>query len=213
MSARHVELSETGAEDVMSIPIDRREFLRLGLLAASAQLAPLRSWNFTPQGLPPAASAKKILVIGAGLSGLVAAYELTQAGHDVTILEAQMRPGGRALTIREPFSDGLYAEAGPARIPDNHDVTLHYVKHFGSTLVPFYPSKLARVWVLGGKRIRVQEGTELDLSQVPFDLTAEERRLGLSGLFQKYIGGPLRAIGDPTVPDWPTGAVKAYDSV
>ena len=37
----------------------------------------------------------------------MAAYELIQAGHDVTILEAQLRPGGRVLTLREPFSDGL----------------------------------------------------------------------------------------------------------
>jgi len=50
----------------------------------------------------------------------VAAYELTHAGHDVTILKAQMRPGARLLTLWEPFSDGLYAGAGAARIPDNH---------------------------------------------------------------------------------------------
>ena len=105
-------------------PIDRREFLKLGLLAASAQLAPRQAWSLAAKPLPLAASAKRILIIGAGLSGLVAAYELTQAGHDVTILEAQMRPGGRVLTLREPFSDGLYAEAGAARIPDTHDVTL-----------------------------------------------------------------------------------------
>ena len=197
----------------MSLPIDRREFLRLGLLAASAQLAPLRSWNFTPQALPHAASPKKVLVVGAGLAGLVAAYELTQAGHDVTILEAQMRSGGRVLTLREPFSDGLYAEAGAARIPDNHDLVLHYVKHFGLTLVPFYPSKLARIAVIKGKRIPIQPGGELDLSQVPLDLTLEERRLGMSGLEKKYLGDALLQIGDPFAPDWPSGTAKAYDTV
>jgi monoamine oxidase len=197
----------------MSIPIDRREFLKLGLLAASAQLASQHGWNFVPKPLPPGASAKKFLIIGAGLAGLVAAYQLTQAGHDVTILEAQMRPGGRVRTLREQFSDGLYAEAGAARIPDNHDLTLHYVKHFGLTLVPFYPNKLARVFVLGGKRIRVQPETELDLSQVPFELTSEERRLGMSGLTQKYLGDALHDMGDPGAPDWPSGPAKAFDNV
>jgi hypothetical protein len=43
-----------------------------------------------------------------------------------------MRSGGRVLTLREPFSDGLYADAGAARIPDNHDITLHYVRHSSS---------------------------------------------------------------------------------
>jgi monoamine oxidase len=195
----------------MSIPIDRREFLKLGLLAASAHLASQPGWSFVPKPLHREAPTKRVVIIGAGLAGLVAGYELTQAGHDVTILEAQMRPGGRVLTLREPFSDGLYAEAGAARIPDNHDVTLHYVKHFGLTLVPFYPDKLARVFALQGKRIRVQAGTELDLSQVPYELTPEERRLGMPGLVQKYLGAALRAIGDPRAADWPTGPAKAYD--
>jgi monoamine oxidase len=106
----------------MSIAIDRREFLRVGLLAASAQFVTVPGWAFIPHALARAASPKKVLIVGAGLGGLVAGYELTQAGHDVTILEAQLRPGGRVQTIREPFSDGLYAEAGAARIPDNHDL-------------------------------------------------------------------------------------------
>jgi len=197
----------------MTTPIDRREFLKLGLSAASAQLAPLRSWTFVPQALPHPASPTKVLIVGAGLAGLVAGYELTQAGHDLTILEAQLRPGGRVLTLREPFSDGLYAEAGAARIPDTHDLTLHYVKHFGLTLVPFYPNKLARVYVLNGKRIPVPAGGELDLSQVPLDLRPEERRLGMSGLAEKYLGAAIRAIGDPTAPDWPGVQAKAYDQI
>src|SRR6266851_4295267 len=171
----------------MPIPIDRREFLKLGLLAASAQFAPPRSWSFTPQALSNAASPKKVLVVGAGLAGLVAGYELTQAGHDITILEAQLRPGGRVQTLRE-FSDNLYAEAGAARIPDNHDLTLHYVKDFGLSLVPFFPSKLNMVYLIGGTRIKARSWADLDLSKVPLNMTAEERRLGMSGLAKKYLG-------------------------
>jgi monoamine oxidase len=191
---------------------DRREFLRLGLLAASVRLAPQQSWSILLKPLP-VASPKKVLIIGAGLAGLVAAYELIQAGHDVTILEAQLRPGGRVLTLREPFSDGLYAEAGASRIPDNHDLTLHYVRHFGLTLVPFLPKKLARIFLLKGKRIPARSRPELDLSQVPLDLTPEERRLGISGLEEKYLGAAMRAMGDPSAPNWPNAAAKAYDHI
>jgi monoamine oxidase len=79
------------------------------------------------------------------MAGLVAAYELGKLGHDVTVLEARMRPGGRVHTLREQFADGLYAEAGAARIPDSHELTLKYVKEFGLALEPFYPSRLSAV--------------------------------------------------------------------
>ena len=74
------------------------------------------------------------------MAGLVAGHELSKLGHDVTILEARTRPGGRVHTLREPFSDGLYAEAGAARIPDEHELTLKYVKRFELPLEPFYPT-------------------------------------------------------------------------
>ncbi|WP_423928059.1 flavin monoamine oxidase family protein [Candidatus Palauibacter sp.] len=79
-----------------------------------------------------------MIVVGAGLSGLVAAYELVRAGHDVRVLEARNAAGGRAQTLREPFDDGLIAEAGPARIPPDHDRTLGYIDHFGIETSPFY---------------------------------------------------------------------------
>jgi monoamine oxidase len=196
----------------MSIPIDRRGFLKLGLLASAHVIARHES-SFVPKPLRPAAARKKILILGAVLAGLATGYELAQAGHDITILEAQMRPGGRVLTVREPFSDGLYAEAGAGRIPDSHELTLHYVRHFGLTLVPFYPDKLSRVFFLRGKRVRVQPRSDVDLSQLPFEFTPEERRVGMSGLVQKYLGPALRNVGDPSAPDWPVGAAKAYDAI
>ena len=58
---------------------------------------------------------KRVVVLGAGLAGMVAAYELKHQGHDVVVLEAQNRVGGRVLTCRE-FAPGLYAELGAMRI-------------------------------------------------------------------------------------------------
>jgi len=122
--------------------ISRRKFLRTsGLALAGSSLA-------RPNLISNAATilrgpSKKIAILGAGMAGLVAGYELTQLGHDVIILEARMRPGGRVHTLREPFSDGLHADAGAARIPDNHDLTLKYVKLFNLPLEPMYPSRLS----------------------------------------------------------------------
>jgi monoamine oxidase len=89
------------------------------------------------------------------MAGLVSGHELTKLGHDVTILEARRRPGGRVHTLREPFSDGLYAEEGAARIPDNHDLTLKYVKEFSLPLEPFYPNRLSAVRFDRGSREEV----------------------------------------------------------
>ena len=135
--------------------LTRRQFLRRSALAAAgAGLAntPLARGATTVILKGP---AKKVLVLGAGMAGLVAAYELTQLGHDVTVLEARTRPGGRVHTLREPFSDGLYAEEGAARIPDNHDLTLKYVKQFELPLEPFYPSRLNAVRFDRGSRQEV----------------------------------------------------------
>src|ERR1043166_4108143 len=118
--------------------INRRQFIKRSAIAA-AGLAIVRSNGFGSITVQPA--GKKILIIGAGMAGLSAGYELTQLGHDVIILEARTRPGGRVQTLREPFSDGLFAEAGAARIPDNHDLTLKYVKLFDVPLEPMYPSQ------------------------------------------------------------------------
>ena len=70
----------------------------LGLISCSSPLDP----EDTPGTLTPADRPLRIVVIGAGMSGLVAAYELSRAGHDVTVLEARERVGGRVLTPALP---------------------------------------------------------------------------------------------------------------
>ncbi len=133
--------------------MDRRQFLKNGVLAAGgASLAPRLLFS---RATSCSAPGKKVLILGAGLAGLVAGHELSQAGHDVTILEARMRAGGRVHTLRENFSDGLYAEAGAARIPDNHNLTLKYVKLFNLPLEPMYPNRLSSLRFDGGTRREV----------------------------------------------------------
>ena len=125
--------------------LTRREFVRQSILLAvgitliSCEDEKTDTIDGSPGQLIGSQSSKEVIIIGAGMSGLVAGYELTRAGHDVIILEARNRVGGRVLTLREPFSDGHFAEAGAARIPPDHDLTLGYADHFGLTLVPFYP--------------------------------------------------------------------------
>ena len=136
------------------MPITRRQFLRRSAIAfAAAGLGRARLSGAVRNTV--VSGPAKVLILGAGMAGLVAAYELSKSGHDVTVLEARTRPGGRVHTLREPFSDGLFAEEGAARIPENHDLTLKYVKEFGLPLEPFYPTRLNAVRFDRGRREEV----------------------------------------------------------
>src|SRR5688572_21823923 len=111
--------------------MNRREFLKKGVLTGGALvIAP--SFVFTQTR-----TARKIIIISAGLAGLAAGYELSKYGHQITILEAQNRVGGRVLTLREPFAENLYIDAGASRIPRNHELTLKYISEFNLPLAPF----------------------------------------------------------------------------
>ena len=67
---------------------------------------------------------KTVAVLGAGMAGLVAAYELNKLGHKAIVFEGSARVGGRAWTRK--FSDGQYHEFGAMRFPASHDHTRHY---------------------------------------------------------------------------------------
>jgi monoamine oxidase len=94
----------------------RREFL-LASGAALAAFSTVRAQN-----------GKNVLVLGAGLSGLSAAYELAQRGYGVTVLEGRDRVGGRIKTLREPFRDRQYVELGAELIGDGYKRLVNYIK-------------------------------------------------------------------------------------
>ena len=110
-------------------------------------------------------NGRSVVILGAGIAGLVSAYELRRAGYQVTVLEARDRIGGRSWTIRggdrieqngrpdqrATFGPGLYFNAGPARIPSTHRVILGYARRFGVPLETFVNVNRNAGWDFGGK--------------------------------------------------------------
>ena len=102
-----------------------------------------------PQGL---GNGQAVLILGAGIGGLTVAYELSRAGFNCEILEAQNRVGGRNFTARRgtviteespehgitqqvsQLDDGLYVNMGPARLAHHHRRVLHYCQELGVAL-------------------------------------------------------------------------------
>src|SRR5260370_21179551 len=122
-----------------------------------------------PQLAADFGKGKKVVILGAGIAGLAAAYELRKAGFACTILEARNRPGGRSWTIRDgskvEFTDGTvqncdwkgggYFNAGPARIPSIHTHLLGYCEELRVPLevdVNTSRSALMQADVLNGRK-------------------------------------------------------------
>lgn len=182
--------------------LSRRQLLRGAALAGVALggCAPRSGRSARP---------RTVVVLGAGLAGLAAADDLARAGHHVTVVEARLRPGGRVQTLRDTFAGGRHAEAGALFIPDHHDVTLRYARRLGLVLEPVDVWGGAEIYYLRGHRLVVQPGT---VTAWPVALTSEERRLGLHGMWEKYLGRALDDLGDVLASDWPPATLlDRYD--
>lgn len=150
-------------------------------------------------GLPKAKTPQRVIVIGAGIAGLVAAYELLRAGHDPVLLEARPRVGGRIYTLRDPFAHGLHAEVGAMRIPKAHDLTLAYVKGFKLKTLPFTMGNPKAYYHIGGVRRRIGEA---DPGALGFELAAHERGKTYAELWAAAIRPLLKRLADEGPRAW-----------
>lgn len=169
--------------------INRRRFLKASLLSAA-------SLPFARVALR-AASPQRVAVVGAGIAGLVAAYELMRAGHEIRLFEASTRPGGRVRTHRNVFGDGLSIEEGAVDLGDGYTLLRQYIEQFALPL-NHGPSAAERasahVYYVGGKRYLTDPGKEPDW---PYALSAQERQLGIQGLWQKHVLPAQSALAEP----------------
>jgi len=162
----------------------RRDFIYLVGASAGSVYAAMTALDLLKQ--PATARSKfelfgnskgqKIVILGAGIAGMAAAYELEKVGYDCTILEARERAGGRCWTVRQGtveteisserqvacFNAGLYFNPGPARIPQHH-ITLDYCQELGVPIEVFTNVNEAAYYYnegvgpLSNLRVRIRE--------------------------------------------------------
>jgi monoamine oxidase len=191
----------------MSKSINRRQFIKdLSVSAAALTLLPnvarASRRGITLQGQP-----KSVVILGGGLAGLAAAYELKKAGHTVTVLEARKQPGGRVRTLRE-FDDGLYAEAGPIAFPRSHEFTFGYAEEFGLQTHLYGKFGYDQMASIRGQVFRINANTS-----VPLELKSGERQAGLFSLPTFYLESYMRDVGNPRRGNWPPDSLRAIDAM
>jgi monoamine oxidase len=191
----------------MTDSLDRRAFLK-ALAAASA--VPLAGLARSPGealagGGGHHGGGKRVVVLGAGVAGLGAAYNLMKRGYDVTVLEAQERPGGRVQTVRDGFERGGHAEMGAVRIFDTHEYTLRYVKEFGLEQVPYDSG--TRAFHMQGQRFLPPAAGE----PWPLEGFADGEQPDPSARFPQYLVSGFQKLGNVFDPGWPGAFPSALE--
>lgn len=132
----------------------------------------------------PARRNCSIAVIGAGLSGLCAAIELSAAGYQVTVFEARTRPGGRVFTLRNFSNPNLYADAGATFIPASHEIAISYIDRFKIEKIPFaYDEQSQSYYVCG----RLAAGTDDSLVGCELGYRNNGVKIKPRELFGRYV--------------------------
>ncbi|MCC7243937.1 MAG: flavin monoamine oxidase family protein [Acidobacteria bacterium] len=196
--------------------LTRRRFLeQLGAVGGSSLvMSAMSSWDLMagaagqrPQLSGRPASNTRILVLGAGLSGLVAAYELGKLGYDCRVLEARDRVGGLEWAVQRGsthtevggerqvcgFDEGQYVNVGPWRIPYSHEGVLGYCRELGVPLQVFINEAENSYFYFQGAAAGPLANRRVRMREVRADLTGHINELLLKAMDQHALDQLLTA--------------------
>ncbi|NIO08278.1 MAG: FAD-dependent oxidoreductase [Deltaproteobacteria bacterium] len=169
--------------------LNRRQFLgKTGSTLLFSAIGSVLSTTALPTPARAQESERNVLIVGAGLAGLAAAYELNKAGFGVTVLEARSRPGGRVTTYRDPFADGLYAEMGAEYVDASDEYDHKYCKEFGLKVLT---AKLYDGIFVRGQRIAMA-ALKSGKAALPYQGTVPGRLFGQEAQYTKQWVAKIR---------------------
>lgn len=208
--SRHLPFSSDGIR-----AMTRRDFLyRLGAVGGSSMvMGAMGALELVaaPAGPRPervsAPPGTRVLVLGGGMSGLPAAYELMKRGYQVQVLEARDRVGGVNYSVRRgsrieetggetqvcDFDEGLYFNAGPWRIPAQHRAVLDYCRELGVALEVFINETDDGYLFVEGEEFGPLSGRRVRLREVKADLRGYTAELLAKAVDQGALDLPLSA--------------------
>lgn len=196
--------------------LTRRRFLeQLGLVGGtSLVMTAMSSWDLMAgqaQGRPQLSgkpTKNKVIVLGAGVSGLVTAYELGKLGYDVRVIEARERVGGLNWTARKGtehveidggdkqvcnFDEGLYVNCGPWRLPFTHTGVLGYCREVGVPVEMFINEAENSYFFYEGEQYGSFAGKKLRLREVKADMLGHINELLVKAVDQNKLDQPMTA--------------------
>lgn len=194
----------TGVTDVTRL--NRRTALQAAVAAGVSALPLAGSAQAAPpiRDLPDrAAPRSRVIVLGAGLAGLASAYLLAERGHDVQVLEAQDRPGGRVQTVRSGFERDGFAEMGAVRIFETHHWTQKWVRELGLALTPYDDGQ--RAFHLRGRRFLPPTPG----SPWPVPGLSRDEQPDPAARIPDYVETGFEQLGDIEDPGWPGSVPSA----